>query len=925
MRIDRYRLLVLLTLALLPLAGCSSGNSEAPLPGQVHPQNWLSQHPAAAQADLAGCTICHGADFRGGSVGVACFDCHLSGPPFTVHPNGWTAPVTDHQSFADNYSWTGCAAAACHGPLLQGGEVGPSCLNSSASCHANTGGDPPPPASHAASPFTNPANHGPLAKANQVYCRNCHGRPQNLFDGGFVADPQILNNPSANCSNCHTAAKAHPTNWQGSNDNGVGTDAQDNSYASSHRGLNTPACPLCHSTTAPGPGPMAGAPSCFVTDHQNANGITSACHGPGGPAAAHPVDAAWLLPSGSVDTSHVLASIAGTPDCSACHAQSGGLIQPDCGSCHTATAPNNVVGTCDSCHNAPPDGLAPAGNSRPNRPGAHGPHAVLTTATGNCSACHSGAGTNTTRHYDTSAPADVAFVATYNAKAGAAAFTPATDPATGTCANVSCHGGQTTPDWLGGTLNVAQDCTRCHQQGTAPQQPENNSYYSGRHSTHAGPGGRADLLGYSPTCSACHDPSALAGQHFANLDTAAFEGDPAATLVAGLGYDAAANPPTCTNSISGCHPGETRQWSATGGAPHALDGSYLAGTVHGPDAKGLNPSLFPDGMLDCQPCHGQPGGAGTNPQFNVGISNPLIPGGGGHGCEGCHNDGTAHPSVSSIMTTPRESIDWYDGTFTHDDVPTAVFNSACVLCHGATLNGLPNAVGPGCTGTCHVADPVANRSGCVSCHATPPDGSAPAGNVRPNRPGAHAAHKALPEVATSCSVCHSGAGQGTAAHFDTSAPADVAFVATYNARTGAASFTPNGTNPATGTCANVSCHGGQTTPDWMTGSLDPTRDCSQCHSAGTSQFNGYSSGRHSLHLSAGLPQGAAVCADCHDPTTLTLAANIHFNDLATPAMTQAKLTIKLPGTGIYTPGATPGNGTCNNFTCHGFTHSNESW
>jgi|GEM_PF-688723 len=912
------------------LAACSSSNSDAPSTGQAHPAGWLAVHPTdpSAQGAASDCALCHGIDFTGSGNAVSCFDCHSSGPPFTLHPGSWTTVVTDHQGFAATESWTSCATAVCHGNTLQGGNFGPSCLLpafGSVACHP--GGGLPAPAGHTAN-FTDPANHGPLAKSQQLYCRNCHGQPANQFDGGFIADASILNNPSGKCSGCHTAAKAHPTNWQGSNDTGTGSDAQDNAYASSHRGLNTVGCQLCHKTTAPGIGPMPAAPSCFDDSHLNANNITTGCHGASGPGAAHSVSPSWLLPSGSIATSHVLASIAGTPDCSACHAQSGGLVLPDCGSCHSAGLPNGVIGTCNSCHNAPPDGIGPAGNARPNRPGAHGTHDGLTTTTGTCTACHNGAGSDTTNHYDTTAPANVVLLG-YNGKRGSATFTPAVgNPATGVCADVSCHGGQTTPDWLAGSLVVNQDCLLCHEQGTAAQSPENNSFYSGRHSTHAGVGGRADNLGYSPTCSACHDPT-LITQHFTNLDTLAFEGNPAATLVAGLGYVNTVTPPTCATNIVGCHPTQTREWSvtATGSAPHTVGSTYTLAAEHGADAKGLNPTLFPNGLIDCQGCHGQPGGAGSNPRFNVGILSA-----GGNGCEGCHNDRTAHPSVSSIMAVPRESVDWFDVSYTHNNVPTARYTTACALCHGASLGG---GIGPSCaTGVCHVADPVVNNTGCISCHAQPPSGAGLAGNVRPNRAGAHTIHNALVGVTNVCSTCHNGVGYGTAAHFDFSAPANVAIPAVAGAYMpksgGSPTFTPNGANPSTGTCSNVSCHGGKTTLDWLSGSLSTLTGnalCLSCHAAGTAQYNGYSSGRHNQNTSH---TNFSLCTECHDPTKLTNAAGIHFNDLATTAMTEAKLTILLDPApvgapvGSYTPGATAGTGSCT-VNCHSKNHTGFSW
>ncbi len=206
-----------------------------------------------------------------------------------------------------------------------------------------------------------------------------------------------------------------------------------------------------------------------------------------------------------------------------------------------------------------------------------------------------------------------------------------------------------------------------------------------------------------------------------------------------------------------------------GAAPHPTDGvTFLDPAEHGPAAKGLT-AAFPQGMIDCQGCHGQAGGAGSNPRFNVGIAVA-----GGQGCEGCHDAFTAHP------------LNWYDRAVTHDDVSNPA--TMCALCHGAALGG---GVGPACT-SCHIADPVANPAGCVSCHNTPPDGGAPAGNVRPNREGEHGRGDHLEP----CTACHNGAGFGTANHFDQTAPADV-------------SIQGGGTyDPGTGDCSNVSCHGG---------------------------------------------------------------------------------------------------------------------
>jgi predicted CxxxxCH...CXXCH cytochrome family protein len=96
--------------------------------------------------------------------------------------------------------------------------------------------------------------------------------------------------------------------------------------------------------------------------------------------------------------------------------------------------------------------------------------------------------------------------------------------ADGSCANVSCHGGNTTPVW--GSAN-GLTCSACHEQGSAYQVPEYNSYYSGTflginlHSYHlaqTNPGTVALI-----TCTNCHDSAKLTKQqHFGGLAARSF-------------------------------------------------------------------------------------------------------------------------------------------------------------------------------------------------------------------------------------------------------------------------------------------------------------------------------------------------------------------------------------------------------------------
>ncbi|MGB5883668.1 MAG: hypothetical protein WBG28_06170, partial [Desulfobulbales bacterium] len=234
---------------------------------------------------------------------------------------------------------------------------------------------------------------------------------------------------------------------------------------------------------------------------------------------------------------------------------------------------------------------------------------------------------------------------------------------------------------------------------------------------------------------------------------------------ANWGCDIACHPNDANHQLSDSGlPVELKSFGFGGTAPHPLDGTFYLPINHGPAAKGLT-AAFPNGMVNCQLCHAQ---GDVNPRFNVGILND-------NGCEFCHNDYTAHPSVGA-----RDTVHWYDNTYRHGDIEATKFMDMCTLCHGANLGGVPDGgVGPACT-ACHISDPVVNSSGCVSCHNQPPDSNAPAGNVRPNRQGQHnrAGHSNLISVdpLQTCGRCHNGAGFGTPAHFDTSSPADVNFL-----------------------------------------------------------------------------------------------------------------------------------------------------
>jgi predicted CxxxxCH...CXXCH cytochrome family protein len=264
--------------------------------------------------------------------------------------------------------------------------------------------------------------------------------------------------------------------------------------------------------------------------------------------------------------------------------------------------------------------------------------------------------------------------------------------------------------------------------------------------------------------------------------------------------------------------------------------------LHGPDAKA--------DLTFCQQCHADPsgGGPGSNPRFNVPLGNLA------NGCEDCHQVNTAHP-VPLWAAAPPNS---------HKTAGNLAV--ACALCHGANLQG---GVGPACA-ICHTAGSPLDLVNCTSCHNDPPDSAFPAGNSRPNRDGSHSDHDLLPKVTSVCITCHNGSGTDTINHFDGSEPSDVSALPSYDAKTGTAAY-----DSGSMSCTDVSCHGGQPTPDWLTGVIDVGRDCESCHELGTAQFNSYNSGEHDEHLDEGIG-----CTECHD--TGKLAGN-HFIGLDTPA------------------------------------------
>jgi predicted CxxxxCH...CXXCH cytochrome family protein len=726
--------------------------------------------------------------------------------------------------------------------------------------------------------FADPVVHGVRAKM-----------AANAITGGSLVSCQICHakgftgGGSANaCSSCHGVVAPHPPKpWRimpGSVWTHTTADPSNAAVCAQCHFVGSPNNPVGHPAT---PAPAGTQPGCY-----NA----TLCHGAN--TAPHAVP--FLL--GQTDSSgngHLnVTAAAFASDCATCHAYSGTSptsSAPLCNVCHQLANPISAgtnAGTCKSCHTGTaglPTG--PGGTAYPSIAGAHVKHMALPTAL-SCDTCHGGSGTGTTTHYTNAnariavpaAPVSVNIDLVFTAKTGGI---PTLTGGSLTCSNVSCHGGQVTPGWQNGAINSATQCTACHGiAATAGVATQNNDAF-GRHSLGSH---NAMTAANGIACTTCHNmangsPGALA--HFKYLTTGAVDG------------------------------------VATGSPADQMP----SGTIV------FDPTIVT--------------GAGTYSVTN------LTEGNGGCALT-CHthihvpavNTWTASGAPHKVPFLTGDTDTQGNG---HMNATQATFTADCGTCH-AYSGASPHAESPLCV-TCHtLANPVVPATGagtCQSCHVGAsglPAG--PTGAAFPNIAGAHAKHMGLPTTLT-CDTCHAGAGTGTATHYTNAnarvttptGPATVKMDATFNAQTGG----PAAFNPTAFTCSASSCHGGQATPNWRTGTITSTSQCTLCHATNggttTSQYND-AVGRHAwgTHATA----ATLDCTICHDMSAgnTNPGAVKHFAELnTTPVSSTNKLpsgTIKFKLTNVTYPitGAatynvttpfTEGGGGCA-LTCHGQNH-----
>ncbi len=709
--------------------------------------------------------------------------------------------------------------------------------------------------------------HNALVPANAIACTTCH----NMANGspGALAHFKYLNTPAVD---------------------GVAT--------------GSPADQLPSGTIAFNPAIVSGPGTYTVTSLTQGNGgCALTCHTHIHTAAVNDwtiVGVPHPIPflTGQTDTQgngHLNATATTfAADCANCHAYTGtspNAASPLCSTCHALANPTVAAtgaGTCLSCH-VGPAGLpkGPTGTGFPSIAGAHTKHLSLATAL-TCDACHAGSGSGTATHYSNanarsgvpSGPATVAIDFLFKAKSGG---NPAFTPASLTCSNVSCHGGQATPGWQTGTLNSGTQCTACHgvaaSAGTTAQY--NDAF--GRHSlgTHD-----ATNAANAIACTTCHNmanasPGALA--HFKYLNTSAVDG-----VSSGVPAD-----------------------------------QMPSGTIV------FNPVIVTAGTYTVTSATQGNGGCALTCHTHIHVA----------AIDTWTASGAPHPIPFYAGQTDTQGN-------AHLTTTAAVFSADCASCH-AHSGTSPMAGAPLCNKCHTLANPTTagtNAGTCLSCHIGAsglPKG--PTGTGFPSIAGAHTKHLSLGTTLT-CDTCHAGSGSGTFEHYDNAnarvlvptGPAPVVIAATFNAKSGSALFTP-----AALTCSNVSCHGGKATPSWSVGSINSNTQCTACHNVAASaatvtQFND-AFGRHSLGThNALVPANAIACTTCHNMANGSPGALAHFKYLNTPAVdgvatgspadqlpsgTIAFNPAIVSGPGTYTvTSLTQGNGGCA-LTCHTHIHT----
>ncbi|MFT3916401.1 MAG: CxxxxCH/CxxCH domain-containing protein [Anaeromyxobacteraceae bacterium] len=794
-----------------------------------HPANWATPtvHGYAANADLASCKSCHGADLAGGGTGISCATCHgatwQSNCTFchgdaNRSANKPAPPVGTQGELA-----TSTRAVGAHQSHLSGGTMssGVACTE----CHAV-----PTDLSHVDGvrkltwgALATKDGAAPSYTATQTCASTyCHGATLNA--GGTKTAPAWTGGAAeAACGTCHGAPPPapHPT---------------------------LAACRTCHANTVTAGGAID------LAGGKHVNGTVDV-------TKYHPTD--WVLP-----TNHGLQANQDLGGCKGCHGADllGGVVAVSCTGCHlggSATWAQN----CTFCHGtrvtsytaadlkkaAPPQGTQNETATSTRAVGAHAAHVNGSTLTDGvaCDACHA-------------VPADLSHANGTVATAFKTINGKTTTWNGTSCSSSYCHGAtlpggtHTTPAWTGGASEAS--CGSCHAAPPPSPHPQ-RAACGGCHPADAGlqyskakhADGNLDLLAFS--CASCHGDSNRAGTDLQRAAPPTGTGDESATTTLAVGahqkHVYAGNIGRAF-ACSDCHPVPSTNLHADGVRQLAF--SDFVKTDGAAPAWDRNAATCASTY-----CHGATlaaGGVATTPKWTQVSAGQTA-------CNSCHGappPGPAHPATPDCGRCHTGYTSSSVNAATHINGKLDIIDLTCASCHGDSSRTA--------TGT---ADPKYVQS-------APPTAVNGDTSTATLGVGAHQKHVTAGAVTAgyTCDACHVTPPLTNIGHMD--GVLDVSFPKTWTLQGPVAASWTRGT----ASCASTYCHGNYqgtyqwTTPDDVTHTLDytgkgataiwtgETITCSSCHGAPT--FNGaWHSGAHG---SLGTQND---CSLCHSDAAGTVA------------------------------------------------------
>jgi|GEM_PF-2138414 len=562
-----------------------------------------------------------------------------------------------------------------------------------------------------------------------------------------------------------------------------------------------------------------------------------------------------------------------------------------------------IYSNCAGCHG---NDMAPAFGSTAGEPNY--PNAGESQLRANSHERHMGGVGGTTCvycHNDTVTAAGALKAGTFHANStrdvaagGGKSFSY--DPGTGTCANISCHGGPAPARW--GQLFPA-DCTGCHGNNALSFAPMS----SGKHKAHIN---NKTVLGKDYACANCHALTA-------NADDRSI-GD---ASVHGNGFK------NYTSPLAGSRSSYT---TATG----VCSASYCH-----TDGKGQQNVTFTSGngwkspadvQLDCKGCHGnnspadfasvngEPNYASTGAGTARANSHKNHVDSGADSCVFCHGATvTAAGAIIQDSTSHvlNKTIDVFAGggkTFVYG----AGKNCSDISCHGGKGSFTQTWGAP-------------ISADCTGCHGNNAVSFAPISS------GRHKSHMNNPDLGSnySCTACHaktinadersfadrnlhgngyvdySGARAGKSSSYDTATGACSAGYCHSDGK-GAQNVAfglGNGWKSTTVFSNCVGCHGNDTAPDFSSAAGEPNY---ATQGAGQPRANS-----HKIHVGSA---GAATCVYCHTNTVNTDGTTIKGN--------HTNGVISYESSAIAGKTFTPGTGkSCSNISCHGSGSPAATW